>query len=237
MNDDATYVVGISGGKDSVALALRLAEVEPRDYTYLITPTGDELPDMLAHWERLEKLLGKPFVRVQAKLDLNGLIHNFNALPNFRSRWCTRMLKIEPTIAWVRRHNPVIMHVGLRADEKTREGIYDETVRCRFPLREWGWGINEVQGYLRERGICIPRRTDCARCYHQRLGEWRDLWRDYPTIYAHAECQEEKLGHTFRSPGRDTWPSSLRLLRQEFEAGRKIRGDGKAGTVCRVCSL
>jgi hypothetical protein len=28
---------------------LRLAEVEPRDYVYVITPTG-ELPEMIAHW-------------------------------------------------------------------------------------------------------------------------------------------------------------------------------------------
>lgn len=36
------HVVALSGGKDSTALALRLAETEPRDYTYVCTPTGDE---------------------------------------------------------------------------------------------------------------------------------------------------------------------------------------------------
>jgi hypothetical protein len=231
------HVVGLSGGKDSTALALRLLEVEPRDYTYLITPTGDELPDMIAHWERLEKILGKPLTRVTAKLDLNGFIVYKQMLPNFRSRWCTQMLKVTPTIAWVRANNPVTMYVGLRADEETREGIYAEDVKCRFPLREWGWGINDVLSYLDKRGICIPKRTDCARCYHQRLSEWRDLWRDYPEIYADAEAQEEMTGHTFRSPERDTWPASLKELRVEFENGRKIRGDGKKGTICRVCSL
>jgi hypothetical protein len=54
------HIVAISGGKDSTALALHLAEIEPRDYTYLITPTGDELPEMVEHWEKLEQLLGKP---------------------------------------------------------------------------------------------------------------------------------------------------------------------------------
>lgn len=48
-------VVGVSGRKDSVALALRLAEVEPdTDWEYLITPTGDELEPMIKHWENLE---------------------------------------------------------------------------------------------------------------------------------------------------------------------------------------
>jgi 3'-phosphoadenosine 5'-phosphosulfate sulfotransferase (PAPS reductase)/FAD synthetase len=58
------HVVGLSGGKDSTAMALRLVEVEPREYTYVITPTGDELPPMVEHWKRLETLLGKPLIRV-----------------------------------------------------------------------------------------------------------------------------------------------------------------------------
>jgi 3'-phosphoadenosine 5'-phosphosulfate sulfotransferase (PAPS reductase)/FAD synthetase len=231
------HIVGVSGGKDSVALALRLREVEPEtDWEYLITPTGDELPPMLEHWSNLERLLGKSFIRVSAQT-LNGLIQIHSALPNFRQRWCTRQLKIEPTIAWCVRNAPVINHVGLRADEEEREGIYGELVQSRFPFREWGWGITEVRSYLAERGITIPKRTDCARCYHQRLSEWRDLWRDYPEIYADAVAQEARMGHTFRSPGRDTWPSSLAELAAEFERGRPIRGDGKQGEICRVCSL
>src|SRR5262245_26337796 len=108
------HVVALSGGKDSTALALRLAEIEPRDYDYLITPTGNELPPMLDHWNNLERILGKQLIRVRASLDLLGLITFFNALPSFRARWCTRMLKIEPTIAWIENHSPVLLYVGLR---------------------------------------------------------------------------------------------------------------------------
>lgn len=232
------HVIGLSGGKDSTALALRLSEVEPREYDYVCTPTGDELPDMLAHWERLEQLLGKPLIRLTVhNRTLNDLIQIQQALPNFRMRWCTRMLKIEPTIAWVRQHNPVTMYVGLRADEETREGIYADDILCRFPLREWGWAECDVLRYLSERSIEIPKRTDCARCYHQRIGEWRDLWRNYPGIFEDAVQQEQRLNRTFRSPGRDTWPVALTDLAKEFERGRVIRGDGKQGTLCRVCSL
>ena len=98
---DVTHIVGVSGGKDSTALALLLAEREPRDYTYLITPTGNELPEMEAHWAHLEILLGKPLTRVTNRT-LDAWIDEFNALPNHRQRWCTRLLKIEPTIAFVR---------------------------------------------------------------------------------------------------------------------------------------
>lgn len=232
---ETTHVVGVSGGKDSTALALRLAEVEPRDYVYLITPTGDELPEMVAHWAHLETLLGKPLTRV-TNGTLRSWIDEFDALPNNRQRWCTRLLKIEPTIAFLARHAPALNYVGLRADEPERVGIYGSTP-SRFPLREWGWGIDEVQGYLRDRGVTIPERTDCARCYEQRLIEWKRLLRKHPEIYADAEADEARTGRTFRSPTRDTWPAPLAELRVEFDSGRKVRGEDDDGGACRVCSL
>lgn len=229
------HVVGLSGGKDSTALALRLAEVEPRDYTYLITPTGDELPEMVAHWANLERILGKPLTRVTNRT-LAEWIDEFGALPNNRQRWCTRLLKIEPTIAFLRKHAPAINYVGLRADEQERVGIYGDT-ESRFPLREWGWGLTEVTRYLCERGVTIPQRTDCARCYEQRLVEWKRLLRKYPEIYADAEADEAQTGRTFRSPTRDTWPAALKDLRVAFDSGRKVRGEDEedAGSACRAC--
>lgn len=41
-------------------MALALAEREPRDYVYVITPTGNELPEMYEHWRKLADMLGKP---------------------------------------------------------------------------------------------------------------------------------------------------------------------------------
>lgn len=83
----ALHVVALSGGKDSTAMALRLAEVEPRDYTYVCTPTGDELPEMWAHWRRLSEMLGKPLVPVIGGT-LKGIIQEEGCLPNFRMRFC-----------------------------------------------------------------------------------------------------------------------------------------------------
>ena len=37
------HIIGLSGGKDSTALALRLAEIEPRDYEYICNETGNDL--------------------------------------------------------------------------------------------------------------------------------------------------------------------------------------------------
>lgn len=231
------HVVGLSGGKDSTALALRLAEVEPRDYEYICNETGNELPEMKAHWDRLEEMLGKPIIRVRYKHDLEDTIRQMKMLPSVFARWCTRVLKIEPTIEYMNAlPEGSTLYVGLRADEEARRGLYGEDITIRFPMREWGWKEEDVWAYLDKRGVCIPARTDCAWCPYQRLGEWRDLYTKYPVIWAKGVALEKELGATFRSPGRDTWPADMESLGKEFESGRKLR-EYKRNTTCRVCSL
>ena len=244
MYDVLSHVVGLSGGKDSTAMSLRLKETEPdTEFTFVCTPTGDELPEMLAHWDKLEELLGQDILRLTNNGEtLNSLIEKQKALPNWRMRWCTRILKIEPFNAFLMDHLPAVSYVGLRADEDGREGAdYGESVTRRFPLREWGWGLKEVWDYLDEKGIEIPKRTDCGRCFFQRLGEWRELLIQNPEIYANAEAQEKAIGATFRSPRRDKWPTSLENLREEFETGRLPRGyklgQDDREMDCRVCSM
>ena len=207
-------------------MALRLAEIEPCEYTYLCTPTGRELPEMEAHWSNLEVLLGKPLLRI-TNGTLDSWMTRFDALPNWRQRWCTRILKIEPCIAYMKSHQPCTLYVGLRADEEERQGLYGDYATYRYPLREWEWGVEEVWGYLNERGVKIPRRTDCDICYGQRLVEWKRLWQDHPERYAEGVAWEKRVGATFRSPGRDTWPAGLAELAKEFASGRKVRGEDR----------
>lgn len=235
------HVVALSGGKDSTALALALAEKEPRDYEYIFTPTGDELPELFEHIERVSGLLGKPVRRLGIGKTLTELIDEMGMLPNFRARWCTRILKIEPCIEYMT-SLPAgsVLYVGLRADEEEREGIFGDDVVSDFPFRRWGWGVVDVWAYLEKRGVTIPRRTDCAQCYHQRIVEWFVLWRDNRAAWDKAVAIEQKHGHTFRTPGRDTWPVALADMAKEFERGRPIRGADKyfkEKDSCRVCSL
>lgn len=245
------HVVAISGGKDSTAMALALAEREPRDYTYLITPTGNELPDMDRHWERLECELGKRLTRV-AHNTLIQLIDIQTCLPSHAMRWCTRMLKIEPAIAWMRSNAPNgTLYVGLRADEEERPGIYTNEFNVDFPMRRWGWTVDDVQALLWERGIQIPWYTECAYCYDKRLSQWRRLWQQYPEIYRKGEEIEARVSAargtacTFRSPSRDNWPAGLADLRKEFEQGKIPRGSDDQMDLweeqqqgrCRVCSM
>ena len=237
------HVVGLSGGKDSTCLALALTELEPREYEYVFTPTGDELPELLAHIEKLERMLGQPIKRLGTGETLAQLVERMQMLPNFRARWCTRILKIEPTIAYMKTLPPgSVLYVGLRADEEERQGIYGDEVKSVFPFREWGWGLPQVLHYLKTSCVTIPRRTDCARCYEQSIPEWYYLWKDHRAVFDDAAAEEKRLGHTYRTPGRDTWPVDLESMGRAFASGRKVRGLEKyekriADGACRVCSL
>lgn len=237
------HVGAISGGKDSSAMALELRERFPdRPFLWVCTPTGDEPEEMFAHWRNLGERLDSPIYPVSSGMSLDGLIDHYNALPNWRQRWCTRRLKIEPYGEWMTAqtaNGPVVSYVGLRADEPQREGgDYDEIpgVETTFPMRVWGWSLSDVRACLDRHGVRIPRRTDCNRCYHQTLFEWFLLWLESLPIYLAAEAQEARTGHTFRSPSRDTWPAALAEMRARFEAG-DIPSERKRATACRVCSL
>lgn len=237
---DPKHVVGLSGGKDSTCLALALAELEPREYEYICTPTGDELPELFTHLEKVEKMLGAPIKRLGTGETLEQLIDRMQMLPNFRARWCTRILKIEPTIEYMATLAPgSTLYVGLRADEEERRGIYGEDITIRFPFREWGWGLPQVQHYLKTSGVTIPRRTDCGFCFFQRIVEWYVLWRDHRDVFERGVTIEKRLGHTLRTPGRDTWPVDLEGMGKAFASGRKIPSLEKyeEGGVCRVCTL
>lgn len=241
------HVVALSGGKDSTAMALKLKELQPeQNFTYVCTPTGNELPAMFQHWANLRELLGGTFLPIMGGT-LEGLIRKQEALPNWQMRWCTRMLKIEPYAAWLmqqsKNHASIVSYVGLRADEEEREGgDYTKVpgVEMVYPMRDWGWGISDVQNYLLQKGVSIPERTDCAWCFFQTLGEWWVLWKEHPDLYQEGVELEEMIGHTFRSDSRDTWPAALKDLRAEFEKGRipprTIRQHSLFGQMqCRVC--
>lgn len=247
------HLLAMSGGKDSTALALVMQQRMPDLHMrYYCTPTGNELPDMIAWWNHLGTVLGSRIIPIM-EMTLQGCIHKNKMLPNFRIRFCTRQIKIEPArrvLAALRQRGPVTHYVGLRADEPTRlGGLYDDLgIESRYPLREFGMGLTEVRSVIKQHELdhLLPARTDCALCYHQRIGEWYLLWKEHKDQWDAGVELETHYKQTFRTPGRDTWPSAMSGLAAEFARGRIPKGmdeaslaqrDSMAAGACRVCSL
>jgi hypothetical protein len=145
--------VAFSGGDDSTAMALRLAELG-EDFVLLFTPAGNELPELFAHVALIAEMTGKELIQPPNR-SLAFWIDHHNALPSWRMRWCTRQIKIQPCIDWLVQHPGSTLSVGLRADEEARTGLYGDYATYRYPLREWRWNDPDVHAYNRSRGVTV----------------------------------------------------------------------------------
>ena len=97
------HVLGISGGKDSAALAVYMRNHYPElDIEYFFTDTGEELPEVYEFLTKLEGALGKPITRLDPHRNFKFWLREFdNFLPSPQTRWCTIKMKLEPFRNWV----------------------------------------------------------------------------------------------------------------------------------------
>ena len=104
MADSVKHVLGLSGGRDSAALAVYMRQYHPElEIEYFFTDTGKELPEVYEYLGRLEGLLGRPILRLNPDRDFDFWLKQYNGfLPSAQTRWCTRQLKLRPFEHWVR---------------------------------------------------------------------------------------------------------------------------------------
>ncbi|MCF2503763.1 phosphoadenosine phosphosulfate reductase family protein [Dyadobacter sp. CY107] len=151
------HVLGISGGKDSAALAIYMKTNYPElNIEYYTTDTGKELEETYELIDNLEVFLGKKIIRLTASLDEENhgydsfdylLNMKFQFLPSTQARWCTQSLKLAPFEKFVG-DDPVVSYVGIRGDEN-REGYISKKLNIQsiFPFRKNIWSedvINKV---------------------------------------------------------------------------------------------
>ena len=199
------HVLGLSGGKDSAALAVFMRQHYPElDIQYFFTDTGKELPEVYDFLGRLEGFLGKPIQRLNPDRDFDfWLRHNGNFLPSANTRWCTRKLKIEPFKQWIKpwlaAKHKVFSYVAIRADEDHREGMIaqDENLLVRLPFREKGIDKPGVLEILEGSGLGLPKyydwrsRSGCTFCFFQQKIEWVRLKRIHPDEFEAAKAYEK----------------------------------------------
>jgi len=199
------HVLGISGGKDSAALAVYMRDRHPElDIDYFFTDTGEELPEVKEFLDKLEGYLGKPIVRLNPGRDFRFWLRQYNHfLPSPQTRWCTRMLKLKPFEEWVKpwltAGDKVISYVAIRADEDYREGYSpkDGNLTVILPFREEGINKAEVIDILESSGVGYPKyyewrsRSGCTFCFFQQKIEWVRLRERHPDAYEAAKALEK----------------------------------------------
>lgn len=146
------HVLGISGGKDSAALAIYLNDKYPTlNFEYYFCDTGKELDETYQLIENLENYLGKKVLKLENE-EMKGsnespfdyYYKSFRGyLPSPQARWCTALMKLKPFEKFVNR-DPTISYVGIRGDEE-REGYIsrESNIQSIFPFRRNIWS-NDV---------------------------------------------------------------------------------------------
>ena len=200
MAEQTRHICGISGGKDSSALALYLRDRVP-EMEYFFCDTGAELPETYEFLTRLEVILGKPIARLNSERGFDHWFEVFRgALPSPQMRWCTKVMKIKPIEAWIG-DEPAVSYVAIRADEANRKGYISTkpNIESRLPFVEDGIDHDGVMKILDDAGIGLPdyyewrTRSGCYFCFYQRKAEWVGLAERHPELYERAIAIEQKV--------------------------------------------
>lgn len=194
------HVCGISGGKDSSALAVYMRERVP-DMEYFFCDTGAELPETYAYLAKLEVVLGKPIARLNSTRGFDHYFEVFRGtLPSPQMRWCTTLLKIKPLEEWIG-DEEVVSYVAIRADESNRKGYVSTkpNIRTKFPFIDDGIDHAGVIRILEDSGLNLPdyykwrTRSGCYFCFFQRKAEWVGLADHHPDLFKRAVAIEQKI--------------------------------------------
>jgi len=220
------HVLGLSGGKDSAALAIYLHDHgKAPGIEYFFCDTGAELPEVYDFLDRLEDYLAKEIVRLNSGRDfIHHLKKHGNFLPSPRQRWCTREMKIKPFEDFIG-DDSAVSYIGIRADENRLGYIsHKENIKPVYPFIEDGLVRKDIFRIL-ENSVGIPEyykwrsRSGCYFCFFQRRSEWLGLAQQHPDLFEKAK-QFEKLENINHS--KYTWVEGMtldELLKRAQEAG------------------
>ena len=226
------HVLGLSGGKDSAALAVHMSEKYPNTpIEYFFTDTGYELDETYKFLDKLKTRLSRPIKYIHPTNTFDYFMKKYNNfLPSATARWCTVEMKLKPFEAWVapslKEGVQIYTYVGIRYDERGRVG-YKPTnplIKAKFPFVADFIDRAGVADILETSNLGVPdyykwrSRSGCQFCFFQRKIEWLGLKKNHPKQFEYAKSLE-KTGNNGES--RFTWIHEESLF--ELEQPERVK--------------
>ena len=214
MAEKVRHILGLSGGKDSAALAVLLHREVP-EMEYFFCDTHKELPETYEYLDKIEARLNIKVVRLEAARGFDHWLDVYGGtLPSPRMRWCTKQMKILPLEKYIG-DDEAVSYIGIRADEH-RDGYISKkpNITPVFPFKKRGLVKADIYRLLEDSGIGLPEyyrwrsRSGCFFCFFQRKYEWVMLAEEHPDLFAEAVRYEQDHadGRTY------TWTEGETLL-------------------------
>ena len=232
MSKKARHVLGLSGGKDSAALAIWMNNNYPDiDVEYYFTDTGYELQETYDYLDKLKTRLDKPIKYIQPTNSFDYYMKKYNNfLPSQNARWCTIEMKLKSFEQWIKpslkEGTEIFTYIGIRFDERGRTGYKSNNplIIPKFPFIDDKISKENVLEILDNAGLGLPdyykwrSRSGCSFCFFQRGIEWVGLLENHPEKFAYAKSLE-KLARDHDSPF--TWIKGKPL--EELEKPENIK--------------
>ena len=199
------HVLGLSGGKDSAALAVHMSEKYPNiPVEYYFTDTGYELEETYKFLDKLKTRLKRPIKYIQPKNTFDYFMKKYNNfLPSPTARWCTVAMKLKPFEDWIapslKEGTQIYTYIGIRYDERGRVG-YKPTnplIKAKFPFVDDCIDREGVIDILETSGLGMPdyykwrSRSGCQFCFFQKKIEWLGLKENHPEQFEYAKSLEK----------------------------------------------
>ena len=203
---ETKHILGLSGGKDSAALAVHMNKKYPDlNIEYFFTDTGYELKETYDFLNKLKTRLDKPIHYINPRNSFDYFLKKYNNfLPSPTARWCTIEMKLKSMEAWLKpaldAGQEIITYVGIRYDERGRIGYKptNNLIKAKFPFIEDCIDKEGVMEILDSSGLGLPdyykwrSRSGCTFCFFQRRSEWIGLMENNPSAWEHAKSLEKQ---------------------------------------------
>tara|TARA_B100001027_G_scaffold206630_1_gene170387 strand:+ start:174 stop:1025 length:852 start_codon:yes stop_codon:yes gene_type:complete len=203
---ETKHILGLSGGKDSAALAVHMNKKYPDlNIEYFFTDTGYELKETYDFLNKLKTRLDKPIHYINPRNSFDYYLKKYNNfLPSATARWCTIEMKLKSMEAWLKpaldAGQEIITYVGIRYDERGRIGYKptNNLIKAKFPFIEDCIDKEGVMEILETSGLGLPdyykwrSRSGCTFCFFQKRSEWIGLKENHPEAWEHAKSLEKE---------------------------------------------
>jgi 3'-phosphoadenosine 5'-phosphosulfate sulfotransferase (PAPS reductase)/FAD synthetase len=202
-------VVGFSGGAASSVTAKIVRDMAgPESTVLLFHDTKTEPADNDRFRADVAKFLGMSITSDSDGRDIWQVFEDEGILGNGRNTPCSRILKQERSMAYMKANQPAILYIGFTAEEtdraqRTYARYFAQDIDVRFPLIEQGiskaeclhrvtncWGLKLPQLYeWADHANCIP-------CVKGKKAYWGLMHKFERTAWERAAKAEEEFGHT-----------------------------------------
>lgn len=187
--------IAFSGGIESTTMCL----IYGKDAKAIFADTGFEHQKLYEQIEKVEdkiKEIHPNFEIIKVKNEKHGTLQDYikktKFYPSFKSRFCTRMFKIEPIDNYLKQYKEdgVILMIGLNIDETSRTGNHGNLkfVNYKYPLIE-----NQINRStcieLLKRSNILPlfpvymKRGGCKGCFYKSKREYEAMIHLNPDEY------------------------------------------------------